>query len=86
MEVIDKLIERIKEGGKSSSSTYLAVALASACSNKYKVSLLDASVRLDRESKELLKLLISIAQQPDYSNADQDAALDWLIQNNYIED
>lgn len=85
MKIIDKIIEQINEHRFSGSSEYLAIALASACNSSYSVSLLDASVKLDTESKELFIELINIAQQPDFSNADQDRALHWLRDNEFIK-
>lgn len=85
MKIIDKIIAQISEHRFSGSSECLAVALASACNSGYKVSLLDASVKLDTESKQLLIELMNIAQQPDFSNADQDRALRWLREKKYID-
>jgi hypothetical protein len=85
MKIIDKIIAQVSEHRFSGSSEYLAIALASACNARYKVSLLDASVKLDTDSKQLLIELMNIAQQPDFSNADQDGALRWLRDNKFIE-
>jgi len=85
MEIIDKIIKQISALRYSGSSAFLADALASACNSKYKVSMLDASVKLDKDSKALLIELMHIAQQPDFSNADQDKALDWLRDNKFID-
>lgn len=84
MEIIDQVIETI-DGQYSSSSHVLANALASACNSSYGVSLLDASVRLDGENKQLFNRLANIRQEPDYSNAAQDQALRWLRKNKFIQ-
>lgn len=85
MLIIDRIIAQIGEHRFSGSSEFLAKALASACNSRYKVSMLDASVKLDAQSKQMLIELMNIAQQPDFSNADQDMALDWLRNNTFIE-
>ncbi|VUD48598.1 hypothetical protein TDB9533_01265 [Thalassocella blandensis] len=85
MKIIKKIINQIEEHRYNSSSQYLANALASACSSAYKVSLLDASVKLDSDNKKLITELANIAQQPDFSNRDQDHALRWLRENGFID-
>jgi hypothetical protein len=85
MKLIQKIIAQIEEHRFSGSSALLASALASACNSQYKISLLDASVKLDADNKQLLAELMCIAQQPDFSNAAQDKALYWLRQNKFIE-
>ena len=85
MKIIDKVIAQISEHRFSGSSEYLAMALASACNNHYKISMLDASVKLDTENKNLLFELMNIAQQPDFSNDAQDNALHWLRENDFIK-
>ncbi|WP_026960363.1 hypothetical protein [Aliagarivorans taiwanensis] len=85
MVIIDTVISILKEHRHSGSSQLLADALASACSSKYKIAMLDASTRLDGPSKKLVIELMNIAQQPDFSNADQDNALKWLRDNQFIE-
>lgn len=85
MKIIDEVIAQIDKHKFSGSSQFLAEALASACNSRHKVSMLDASVKLDSHSKELLIGLMQIAQQPDYSNADQGEALTWLRENEYID-
>jgi hypothetical protein len=84
MDIIDQVIEKI-DGHCSGSSHVLANALASACNSSYGVSLLDASVRLDGENKQLFNRMANIRQEPDYSNADQDSALRWLRKNKFIK-
>ncbi len=84
MQIIEKIKSQIAEHRYSGSSEFLAMALASACNSSYKVSMLDASVKLDSHSKQLLLELMHIAQQPDFSNLDQDMALKWLKENNFI--
>jgi hypothetical protein len=85
MKIIDDVIARIEELDRSSSGVFLANALASACNSHYKVSLLDASVKLDQASMRVFKNLIMMVHEPDFSNADQSDALDYLIKNGYLE-
>ena len=85
MKVIDDVIAQLSENPHCGSSCFLGEALASACNSNYKVSMLDASVKLDMDSKRLLLGLMQIAQQPDYSNSDQSKALTWLRENEYID-
>lgn len=86
MEIIDNILAVIEEHPHSRSSGILADALASACNGRYGVSMLDISVNLDQKNKDLVLKLSKIAQQPDYSNADQDAALRWLRDNDFLKD
>ena len=53
MQIIDTVLAQITEYQGTGSSVFLAQALASACSRHYTVSLLDASVKLDRNSMDL---------------------------------
>ncbi len=85
MKIIDTIIAQIEKHRFSGSSEFLAMALASACNSSYKISMLDASVKLDSHSKQLLLELMHIAQQPDFSNEDQDRALIWLRDNAFIK-
>jgi hypothetical protein len=85
MEVIDQVVEKLDEHRGTGSSQVLANALASACNSDYGVSLLDASVRLDAQNKQLFNRLANIRQEPDYSNADQSEALQWLRKNKFIK-
>ena len=75
MEIIDTVLAQITEHQGAGSSMFLAQALASACSRHYTVSLLDASVKLDRNSMDLFCRLAAISKEPDFSNAAQDKAL-----------
>lgn len=84
MKIIDTVIAQIAEHPNTGSSGVLADALASACNSHHKVSLIDASVRLDANSRRLFINLAQITQQPDFSNADQNAALAWLRENKFI--
>ena len=84
MEIIDLVINKIS-GHYSSSSYVMANALASACNTNYGVSLLDASVRLDGENKQLFNRLANIREEPDYCNDAQANALTWLLKNKYIK-
>ncbi|WP_296053370.1 hypothetical protein [uncultured Alteromonas sp.] len=85
MKIIEQVKARIEEHRYSGSSEFLAMALASACNSQYKVSLIDASVKLDAEAKEMIWQLTNIAQQLDFSNADQSRALHWLRDNDFIK-
>ena len=77
MQIIDTVLAQITEHQGAGSSVFLAqaLALASACSRHYSVSLLDASVKLDRNSMDLFCRLAAISKEPDFSNAAQDKAL-----------
>ena len=75
MQIIDTVLAQITEHQGAGSSAFLAQALASACSRHYSVSLLDASVKLDRNSMDLFCRLAAISKEPDFSNAEQDKAL-----------
>ena len=75
MQIIDTVLAQITEHQGAGSRAFLAQALASACSRHYSVSLLDASVKLDRNSMDLFCRLAAISKEPDYSNAAQDKAL-----------
>tara|TARA_B100002003_G_scaffold38907_1_gene34448 strand:+ start:10165 stop:10422 length:258 start_codon:yes stop_codon:yes gene_type:complete len=85
MKIIERVKARIEEHRFNGSSAFLAMALASACNSQYKISLIDASVKLDGEAKDMLWQLANIAQQPDFSNRDQSLALTWLRDNEFID-
>ena len=85
MQIIDTVLAQITENQGAGSSVFLAQALASACSRHYSVSLLDASVKLDRNSMGLFCRLAAISKEPDFSNAAQDKALRRLRELEYIE-
>ena len=85
MEIIDTVLAQITEHQGASSSVFLAQALASACSRHYSVSLLDASVKLDRSSMDLFCRLAAISKEPDYSNSAQDKALRRLRDLGFID-
>lgn len=85
MQIIDTVLAQITEHQGAGSSAFLAQALASACSRHYSVSLLDASVKLDRNSMDLFCRLAAISKEPDFSNAAQDKALRRLRELEYIE-
>ena len=84
MQVIEAIKARIEEHKYSSSSVFLAQALASACKSSFKVSMLDASVKLDKQGLELLWGLATISRQPDFSNSAQSKALLWLREMDFI--
>jgi len=84
VEIIETIIERISEHPHSRASEILASALASACSSKYGVSLLDVSVALDQSNQDLVLRLVRISYEDDFSNASQDRALRWLSDEGYI--
>ena len=75
MQLIDEVLAQIEEHRFSSFAEFLAQALASACSKHYSISLLDAAVKLDRNNKQILFRMMSITSEPDFSNADQAAAI-----------
>ncbi|SFG37477.1 hypothetical protein [Neptunomonas qingdaonensis] len=76
MRIIDEILKQVKEHKHSRSSEVLAGAVLSACGLPCKAfTLLSVSTRLDAQGKTLVAELMNIAQQPDFSNADQDAAI-----------
>jgi hypothetical protein len=76
MHVIDEVLKQIEEHRHSKSSEILAGALLSACGRPCDAfTLLAVSTKLDGHGKSLVIDLMNIAQQPDFSNADQDAAI-----------
>ncbi len=90
MQIIDEVLAQIEANRFSSSSEFLAMALASSCSRNYSVSLIDASTKLDASNmKRLFRLamiirLAMITKEPDFSNADQEKALSKLRVLNLI--
>ncbi len=85
MKLIDEVKAEIERLDGCSAGVLLAEALASACDLNRKVSLLEMSSKFDIDNKNLAAKLIFIRKEPDYSNADQDAALRWLKSKGYIE-
>lgn len=76
MYIIDKVLKKIEENKLSRSAEVLARALLSACGQSCEAfTLLSVSTRLDDDGRTLVVELMNIAQQPDFSNADQDAAI-----------
>lgn len=84
MEILNKIFDIIEAHPKTSSSGVLAKAMASACDSQYTVSLLDVSVKLDDNGKELVDRLARIAQEADYSNAAQYQAIKKLQSLGFI--
>lgn len=84
MKIIDEVINQIEENPFCSSSEFMAAALASACSRKYGVSLIDASTKLDAKNMRLFCRLAAISKEPDFSNTDQELALTKLKELNLI--
>lgn len=85
MNLINEIINFLNVHGRTKSGNTMAKALASACNRDYGVNLSDASSSLDRSNKKLFVRLLFIAQEPDFSNRDQDIALYWLRENKYID-
>ena len=85
MKLIDEVKAEIERLDGCSAGVLLAEALASACDLNRKVSLLEMSSKFDIDNKNLAAKLIFIRKEPDYSSADQDAALRWLKSKGYIE-
>lgn len=76
MEILNRALEQIKEHRHSKSSEVLAGAVLSACGRSNDAfSLLSVSVSLDCEGKAIVMGLLNIAQQPDFSNSDQNNAI-----------
>lgn len=84
MQIIDEVLAQIEANRFSSSSEFLAMALASSCSRNYSVSLIDASTKLDASNMKRLFRLAMITKEPDFSNADQEKALSKLRVLNLI--
>jgi len=83
-----KLLEEVKNeiirlGGSKAAGT-LAHAAASACNQKYGVSLLRICSGLDYSNKQLVLELLDITKQPDFSNSAQDEMLSWLEVNEWL--
>ena len=85
MRIFDDLFRRIEKHNGTRSSALLAQAMASACSDRYTVSLASVCAVLDSQSKEVFDRLVRIVQEPDFSNADQDRALDKLRALGFID-
>ena len=82
MKLIDDVIEKINYLGDTKAGVLLAQALYSACCHDDfpAPSLLTLSSALDASNKELVCELIHITSQPDYSNADQARARQFVEQ------
>lgn len=84
MESLDNIKNKMIQMGKCKATSTLGHAAASACNQKYGVSLLRICVGLDYTNKKLVIGLFDIANQPDFSNQDQSKMLDWLEDNDYL--
>ncbi len=78
MKILNEVLAQAEASPDTGSGKVLIAALASACSSRYGVSLIDASVKLDENGKRLFGRLARIAEEPDYSNSAQDRVLDRL--------
>ncbi|HHQ4453604.1 hypothetical protein V6S06_13495 [Aeromonas hydrophila] len=78
MKILNEIFAMIEGHPQTGSSGVLAAAMASACNTHYAVSLLDVSATLDVNGRRLVDRLARITQEPDYSNAAQDQALQRL--------
>lgn len=83
-ELFEKIKKQLEKHPHTDSSVLLANAMASACNSSYGVSMLECSIILDSDSKELLWGLANVRSLPGYSNAVQDSVLRWLRDNEYI--
>ena len=73
MKLFDEIYQHIGERKGTNSSFLLAQAPLSACSNSFRgPSLLDVSVGLDHENKEIIVRLMNVRTGADYSNTAQD--------------
>ncbi len=86
MKSLDNVRNKMIIMGKGKATSTLAHAAASACSQNYGVSFLRICVGLDPANKNLVLGLFNIANQPDFSNKDQDEMLYWLDNNGYLSD
>jgi len=84
MESLDNIKNKMIQMGRGKATNTLGHAAASACNQKYGVSLLRICVGLDNSNKKLVIGLFDIANQPDFSNQDQSEMLDWLEDNDYL--
>ncbi|RSM28472.1 hypothetical protein C5B78_08455 [Aeromonas salmonicida] len=84
MRILNEIFAMIKNHPHTGSSRVLAAALASACNTHYTVSLLDVSATLDDNCRRLVDRLARITQEPDYSNKEQDEALQLLCVLGFI--
>lgn len=85
MKIISETINKIESLNHCKSAYTVANALASACNQKYGVSLLAISSGLDKSNFALIQRLSAITKESDFSNNAQDEALVWLRENNYID-
>ena len=85
MKIISETINRIESLNHCKAAYTVANALASACNQKYGVSLLAISTGLDKSNFVLIQRLSAITKESDFSNKAQDEALVWLRENNYID-
>jgi hypothetical protein len=84
MKSLDNIKNKMIEMGRCKATKTLGHAAASACNQLYGVSLLRICVGLDYANKKLVLGLFDIANQPDFSNYDQDEMLYWLENNDYL--
>jgi len=81
---LDNVKNKMIKMGRCKATNTLGHALASACNQLYGVSFLRICVGLDPANKKLVLGLFDIANQPDFSNRDQDEMLYWLDENGYL--
>jgi len=85
MQKLEEAKQRIIDLGRCKAAYTIAQASASACSQRYGVSLLSLSVGLDSQNKALVAELADITAQLDFSNQAQDEMLAWLERGNWLE-
>jgi len=86
VELFEKIKTILTKHPHSKSSNTLAKALASACSDKYSVSLLECSLNLDEGNKALIMSLADIVAIDGYISKAQSEALAWLGEHGYMEE
>lgn len=85
MKIISETIKRIEYLNYYKAAYTIANALASACNQNYSASLITISAGLDKSDLDLIYRLPMITKESDFSNVAQDETLEWLRENNYIE-
>ena len=76
MQILDQALEALERCKHSGAGSLLAGAILSACRHDSYTApaLLDMSVTLDSDNRDIVWGLLCISQQPDYSNDAQRAA------------
>ena len=85
MKLFDETKQVIKSLGHCKAAYTIAWASASACNQRYGISLLRMSIGLDYRNKQLVLRMFNIINEPDFSNKSQDEMLNWLDEGGWLE-